>query len=113
MRTTLRMLSGQIEAIESQITEYVVFEQVDHQSLQKQRSRTEKIKDLLRRGSKNIAVTYLRSKRQLEELLLKRLNSQQALETVLGKIEQARTDVEVRLDMIIVSQTELTLCLRS
>jgi hypothetical protein len=43
-------------------------------------------------------MTYLRSKKQLEELLLKRVNSHQTLEAVLAKIEQARTDVEVRLD---------------
>ncbi|KAG9012072.1 hypothetical protein FRB95_013603 [Tulasnella sp. JGI-2019a] len=78
MKATLRRLNDQINEIERQITE-----------------QTTKIKDLLYRGSKSLAMSYLRSKKQLEELLVKRLGSQETLQTVLLKIESAVTDVEI------------------
>ncbi|KAG9041053.1 hypothetical protein FS837_012790 [Tulasnella sp. UAMH 9824] len=43
----------------------------------------------------NFALTYLGSKKQLEELLAKRLNTQETLQTVLNKIESAATGVEI------------------
>lgn len=58
-------------------------------------SRLTKIKDLLGQGSKTLAMSYLRSKKQLEELLTKRLGSQETLQTVLSRIESAATDIEV------------------
>ncbi|KAG9023533.1 hypothetical protein FS837_005725, partial [Tulasnella sp. UAMH 9824] len=58
-------------------------------------TRLDKIGKHLRRGSKNIALTYLRSKKQLEELLAKGLNTQETLMTVLNKIESAATEVEI------------------
>ncbi|KIO28038.1 hypothetical protein M407DRAFT_72413 [Tulasnella calospora MUT 4182] len=78
MKTTLQKLADQISEIERQIQE-----------------RLDKIGEHLRRGSKNIALTYLRSKKQLEELLAKRLNTQETLQTVLNKIESAATEVEI------------------
>ncbi|KAG8856046.1 hypothetical protein FRB96_006613 [Tulasnella sp. 330] len=78
MKATLRRLDNQIDEIERQITE-----------------RTAKIKDLLYQGSKTLAMSYLRSKKQLEELLVKRLGSQETLQTVLLRIESAVTDVEI------------------
>ncbi|KAG9043382.1 hypothetical protein FS837_009678 [Tulasnella sp. UAMH 9824] len=77
MKTTLQELADQISEIEHQIQE-----------------RLDKIGEHLRRGSKNIALTYLRSKKQLEELLAKRLNTQETFQTVLNKIESVATEVE-------------------
>ncbi|KAG8945654.1 hypothetical protein FRC04_000615 [Tulasnella sp. 424] len=78
MKTTLQRLGEQISEIERQIQE-----------------RLDKIGEHLKRGSKTIALSYLRSKKQLEELLAKRLNSQETLQTVLNKIESAATEVEI------------------
>jgi len=42
-----------------------------------------------------MALSYLRSKKQLEELLVKRLGSLETLQGVLMKIENAANDIEV------------------
>ncbi|KAG9022176.1 hypothetical protein FS837_006548, partial [Tulasnella sp. UAMH 9824] len=85
MKTTLQKLADQISKIESQI-----------------KGRLDKIRAHLRRGSKNIAL--LRSKKQLEKLLGKRLNirkrcreaqHQETLWTVLNKMESAATEAEI------------------
>ena len=45
--------------------------------------------------SKEVAVSHLRSKRALDEVLVKRLGSREQLESVVLRIDQARSDVEV------------------
>lgn len=50
---------------------------------------------IMQRGSKKTALTYLRSKKQLAELLAKRLNTRETLQTVLNKIGSTATEVEI------------------
>jgi len=56
---------------------------------------TEKIQSALRQKRKSIALSYLRSKKQLEDLLTKRLGSLEILQTTLIQVEGAAGDVEV------------------
>lgn len=55
----------------------------------------EKAKHHLALSQKPIALSHLRSKRQLEEVLLKRIASAQQLESVLMSIDQAKGDIEI------------------
>jgi charged multivesicular body protein 7 len=56
---------------------------------------TEKIQSALRQKRKSIALSYLRSKKQLEDLLTKRLGSLETLQSTLMRVEGAAGDVEV------------------
>jgi hypothetical protein len=49
-------------------------------------------------SQKSIAMSYLRSKKQLEDVLDKRVGAAEQLRTVLHGIEQAKGNVEVRLN---------------
>jgi charged multivesicular body protein 7 len=57
---------------------------------------TEKISSALRQKRKAIAMSNLRSKKQLEDLLMKRLGSLEILQSTLIRVEGAAGDVEVR-----------------
>ncbi|WVQ84609.1 hypothetical protein IAT38_006764 [Cryptococcus sp. DSM 104549] len=74
----LRKVEKQILGIEDQITQ-------SH----------EKAKKHLAAGQKNIALSYLRSKKQLEDLLAKRVGSSEQLRAVVRSIDQAKGDVEI------------------
>lgn len=56
---------------------------------------TEKITSALRSKRKPIALSYLRSRKQLEDLLGKRLGSLEVLQSTLIRVEGAAGDVEV------------------
>jgi charged multivesicular body protein 7 len=56
---------------------------------------TEKIQSALQQKRKSIAMSYLRSKKQLEDLLTKRLGSLEILQSTLMRVEGAAGDVEV------------------
>ncbi|TYJ53251.1 hypothetical protein B9479_006118 [Cryptococcus floricola] len=55
----------------------------------------QKAKKHLASGQKNIALSYLRSKKQLEDLLSKRVASSEQLRSVIRSIDQAKGDVEI------------------
>ncbi|WVF69478.1 hypothetical protein IAT40_004255 [Kwoniella sp. CBS 6097] len=55
----------------------------------------EKAKKHLASGQKNIALSYLRSEKQLEDLLAKRVASSEQLGAVIRSIDQAKGDVEI------------------
>ncbi|KAK6903398.1 hypothetical protein I203_106901 [Kwoniella mangroviensis CBS 8507] len=55
----------------------------------------EKAKKQLAKGQKNAALSYLRSKKQLEDLLAKRIASSEQLGAVIRSIDQAKGDVEI------------------
>lgn len=57
----------------------------------------EKAKKYLASKQKNIALSYLRSKRHLEDLLAKRVASSEQLRAVIRSIDQAKGDIEVSL----------------
>ena len=59
------------------------------------KERQEKVETLLREKKRDQALSYLRSRRMLEELLEKRTKSLETLHAVLIKIEQAASDVEI------------------
>ncbi|WWC86589.1 uncharacterized protein L201_001466 [Kwoniella dendrophila CBS 6074] len=73
-----RKVEKQILSIEEQITQS-----------------QEKAKKQLAKGQKNAALSYLRSKKQLEELLTKRIASSEQLGSVIRSIDQAKGDVEI------------------
>ncbi|KAK8847685.1 hypothetical protein IAR55_005544 [Kwoniella newhampshirensis] len=54
-----------------------------------------KAKTHLSLNQKNIAMSYLRSKKQLEDLLYKRVGSSEQLRAVIRSIDQAKGDVEI------------------
>lgn len=68
-------------------------------------SRTTKVTDHLKRNQKDLAKSYLRSRRALEELLHKRVDSLATIQTVLLKIETAAGDIEVRLLPLFILQS--------
>ncbi|WVO18556.1 hypothetical protein L204_106275 [Cryptococcus depauperatus] len=68
----------QIEDIERQITES-----------------QQKAKKYLTSNQKSVALSYLRSKKQLEELLSKRVASSEQLRAVISSIDQAKGDAEI------------------
>ncbi|KAE8539391.1 hypothetical protein D1P53_004491 [Cryptococcus gattii VGV] len=74
----LRRVEKQIVGIEEQISQ-------SH----------EKAKKYLASKQKNIALSYLRSKRHLEDLLAKRVASSEQLHAVIRSIDQAKGDVEI------------------
>ncbi|WVQ74242.1 hypothetical protein IAR50_003839 [Cryptococcus sp. DSM 104548] len=74
----LRKVEMQITGIEQQIEES-----------------QQKAKKYLAAGQKNIALSYLRSKKQLEDLLSKRVASSEQLRAVIRSIDQAKGDVEI------------------
>ncbi|WWD08285.1 hypothetical protein V865_006396 [Kwoniella europaea PYCC6329] len=55
----------------------------------------EKARKQLAKGQKNAALSYLRSKKQLEDLLAKRIASSEQLGAVIRSIDQAKGDVEI------------------
>lgn len=59
-------------------------------------SRAEKIKEQLRRKRKEMAMSYLRSRKQLEDLLSKRVRSLETVQSTLIQVESAAEDIEVR-----------------
>lgn len=58
-------------------------------------SRAVKIKDNLRRSRREIALSYLRSQKLLEELLRKRVTSLETIQSSLMKVETVAGDIEV------------------
>jgi charged multivesicular body protein 7 len=56
-----------------------------------------KAKAHLSNGQKALAMTYLRSKKQLEDVLLKRVGAAEQLRGVIRSIDQAKGDVEVSI----------------
>jgi hypothetical protein len=56
---------------------------------------TEEMFSALQQKRKSIALNYLRSKKQLEDLLTKRLGSLEILQSTLIRVEGAAGDVEV------------------
>ena len=55
----------------------------------------QKAKHHLSLSQKSIALSHLKSKKQLEDLLLKRIGATQQLEAVLRSIDQAKGDIEI------------------
>jgi charged multivesicular body protein 7 len=58
---------------------------------------TEKASAALRQQHKPVAVNYLRSRKQFEELLAKRLGALHTLESTFIRVEAAAGDIEVRI----------------
>lgn len=58
-------------------------------------SRVRQVKEQLRLKRQEMAKSYLRSKKQLEELLIKRLSSLETIQSVLIKMDTAAGDIEV------------------
>lgn len=61
---------------------------------------TRKASNSLRQKRKSVALSYIRSRRQLEDLLSKRLGSLDTLESTLIRVEAAVGDVEVCLPSV-------------
>ncbi len=59
-------------------------------------SRSEKISAALRQKRKEVALSHLRTKKQFEDLLKKRLTSLETLHSTLLRVEASAGDVEVR-----------------
>lgn len=78
VKDTYARLETQIEELEKRIQE-----------------RQSKIETLIREKKREQALSYLRSRKMLEELLEKRTKSLETLHGVLIKIEQAASDVEI------------------
>jgi charged multivesicular body protein 7 len=78
VRETYARLVLQVEEIEKRITE-----------------RQEKVEAALREKKRDQALSYLRSRKMLEELLVTRTKSMETLHGILIKIEQAASDVEI------------------
>ena len=56
---------------------------------------TRKASSALRLKQKTVALSYLRSRKQLEEILTKRIGSLETLESMLMRVESAAGDIEV------------------
>ncbi|CDZ96763.1 Uncharacterized conserved protein [Phaffia rhodozyma] len=78
MATTVARLKSQMDELDIRITE-----------------RANQVKEALRKNQKTVAMSYLRSKKSLEELVLKRLSSLETVQGVLLKIETAAGDIEI------------------
>ncbi|KAI0082613.1 hypothetical protein K474DRAFT_1585221 [Panus rudis PR-1116 ss-1] len=78
LKTGVERLEAQVDNIQYQIEQ-----------------RTEKISAALRRKQKDVALTLLRSRKQLEDLLKKRLASLDTLQSTLLRVEAAAGDVEI------------------
>lgn len=78
VKDTYARLESQVEELEKRIKE-----------------RQSRVETCLREKKRKQALSYLRSRKMLEELLEKRTNSLETLHGVLIKIEQAASDVEI------------------
>ncbi|EJD41067.1 hypothetical protein AURDEDRAFT_90579 [Auricularia subglabra TFB-10046 SS5] len=78
METAVVKLEAQVAEIQKQISE-----------------RAEKISTALRAAQKTLAMSYLRSRKQLEDLLSKRLGALETLQTQLSTVERAVGDAEI------------------
>ncbi|KZS91062.1 hypothetical protein SISNIDRAFT_457037 [Sistotremastrum niveocremeum HHB9708] len=78
MKVAISNLQAQIDDIHSRIAQ-----------------RTSQITENLRAKRKEIALSFLRSRKQLEELLLKRLGALENIQSTLDRIEQAAGDIEI------------------
>ncbi|SPO27494.1 uncharacterized protein UTRI_10611 [Ustilago trichophora] len=78
VKSTLHRLDQQIHSLETQII-----------------SRNTQIKTALRNNAKSQATSYLRSRKALEQVLEKRMAVRENMATVMMKIEQAQSDVDV------------------
>ena len=59
-------------------------------------SRTSKISAALRQKRKEVALSHLRARKELEELLRKRLSSLDNLHSTLIRVETSAGDIQVR-----------------
>ena len=64
-------------------------------------SRATKITEQLRRKRKEMVLSYLCSRKQLEDLLSKRLRSLETVQSTLLKVESAAGDIEVHHGLLI------------
>ncbi|KAF8511566.1 Snf7-domain-containing protein [Hysterangium stoloniferum] len=78
MKLAINKLQSQIEDIQQQIE-----------------GRAAKIVEHLKRKRKEIALSYLRSRKQLEDLLSKRLRSLETIQATLLRVESAAGDIEI------------------
>ena len=94
---TLRKVEEQVADLESQILLCVIASTsvvVLIQDLTVRRCQ-EKAKVHLSRGQKNLALSQLKSKKTLEEVLQKRVGVDDQLRSILRSIDQAKSDVEI------------------
>lgn len=61
------------------------------------RRKTQKATENLRANRKDVALTHLKMRKQLEDLLRKRLGSLEILQSTLVQVEGAAQDIEVRV----------------
>ncbi|KAF9653780.1 hypothetical protein BDM02DRAFT_3182236 [Thelephora ganbajun] len=78
LKTAVQNLSVQIESIQNRIKE-----------------RSEKASSALKHNRKEIALGHLRARKQLEDILVKRSNALENLESTLWTVEHAAGDVEI------------------
>ncbi|GJJ11076.1 hypothetical protein Clacol_005307 [Clathrus columnatus] len=84
MKLAVGRLHAQVEDIQRQIEEF--------ETLQ---SRTARIIDHLKQKRKELAMSYLRSRKELEGLLSKRLRSLETIQSTLLQVESAAGDIEI------------------
>lgn len=95
VKTTNEALEQQISDLERRINEYVsIFAWMTFLLMVRDR-RQKKISGYLRSNQKDLAISHLRSKKALQDLLTKRTLAHENLQTILIKIEAAATDVAV------------------
>lgn len=96
LKTAVANLHSQVDGI-AQRKEQWVTHSLSHRPRTHAASRcTEKAAEAVKRNQRNIALSYLRTRKQLEELLERRLSSLANLEGTLITVEAAAGDIEVR-----------------
>jgi charged multivesicular body protein 7 len=98
LKSAVENLYAQVDGLQHKIDE---FSPIFSTSLQMKMNSmfrcTQKASTALRQQHKAVALSHLRSRKQLDELLTKRLSSLHTLESTFIRVEAAAGDVEVRI----------------
>lgn len=99
MQAAVTALETQVDELQKQIAEYVLCCRMAAVTHVCSARRTTKITTALRAGEsrKPLALSHLRSRKQLEDLLGKRLGALDVLQAQLAAVERAVGDAEVRI----------------
>lgn len=94
-------MEAQVEDLHRRISEYVYLSCSNNNEnkliVALARRKTQKATENLQANRKDVALTHLKMRKQLEDLLRKRLGSLEILQSTLVQVEGAAQDIEVRV----------------
>lgn len=101
LKSGVENMEAQVEDLHRRISEYVYLSCSNNNEnkliVALARRKTQKATENLQANRKDVALTHLKMRKQLEDLLRKRLGSLEILQSTLVQVEGAAQDIEVRV----------------